>query len=165
MSLKINDMKKVSLFNRVMTVLVMLGVATSLAFADGETSEVYLKGTSHSAAGDFVVQTTNDIFQYQGREYDVFRVYYDNPEMNIKIAVNTDGKCTSFIAFNEDFMLFYNCNKNGFGVRKIMFSNPWAKQQFNAQEFHDQTVLLKKKSVDKKQAVGLIASYVPQLKG
>ena len=158
-------MKKVRILNWVVATIVMLGVTTSLAFADGETSEVYLKGTSNSAAGDYVVQTTNDIFQYQGRDYEVFRVYYDNPDMNIKIAVNTEGKCTSFIAFSEEFMLFYNCNKNGFGVRKIMFSNPCAKKQFDAQQFHDQTVLLKKKSVDKKQAVGLIASYVPQLKG
>ena len=165
MSLKNNAMKKVGLLNRVMAIVAILSVSTSLAFADGETSEVYCTGTSHSAAGEYVVQTTNDLFQYQGRDYEVFRVYYDDPEMNMKIAVNTDGKCTSFIAFNEDFMLFYNCNKNGFGVRKVLFSNPWVKEQFNAQQFHDQTVLMKKKSVDKKQAVTLIASYVPQLKG
>lgn len=158
-------MKKVGFLNRVMAVVAILSVSASLAFADGETSEVYCTGTSNSAAGEYVVQTTNDLFQYQGRDYEVFRVYYDDPEMNMKIAVNTDGKCTSFIAFNEDFMLFYNCNKNGFGVRKVLFSNPWAKEQFNAQQFHDQTVLMKKKSVDKKQAVTLIASYVPQLKG
>lgn len=158
-------MKKVGFLNRVMAIVAILSVSASLAFADGETSEVYCTGTSHSAAGEYVVQTTNDLFQYQGRDYEVFRVYYDDPEMNMKIAVNTDGKCTSFIAFNEDFMLFYNCNKNGFGVRKVLFSNPWAKEQFNAQQFHDQTVLMKKKSVDKKQAVTLIASYVPQLKG
>ena len=158
-------MKKVSLLRRMMAFVAILSVTTSLAWADGETSEVYCTGTSHSAAGDYVVQTTSDLFQFQGQEYEVYRVYYDDPEMNLKIAVNTDGKCTSFIAFNEDFMLFYNCNKNGFGVRKVLFSNPWAKEQFDANQFHDQTVLMKKKHVDKKQAVGLIASYVPQLKG
>jgi hypothetical protein len=62
-------------------------------------------------------------------------------------------------------MLFYNCNKHGFGVRKVLFSNPWAKDKFDAREFHDQTVMLKDKSVEKKQAVGLIAAYVPQLQG
>ncbi len=158
-------MKKVSLMKRVMAIVVILGVTVSLAFADGETSEVFLTGTSTSSAGDYVVQTTNDFFQFQGREYEVYRVYYDNPDMNMKIAVNTDGKCTSFIAFNDDFMLFYNCNKHGFGVRKVLFSNPWAKDKFDAREFHDQTVMLKGKSIEKKQAVGLIAAYVPQLQG
>lgn len=158
-------MKKVSLFKRMTTIVVALCLSTTFAFADGETTEVFLTGTSNSQAGDFVVQTTNDMFHYQGREYEVFRVYYDDPEMNMKIAVNTDGKCTSFVAYNGEFMFFYNCNKHGFGVRKVMFSNPWAKDAFDAREFRDQTVLMKEKKVDKKKAVGLIAAYVPQLKG
>jgi len=143
----------------------MLCASFSFAFADGETTEVFLTGTTNTAAGDYVVQTTNDMFHYQGQAYEVFRVYYDDPDMNMKIAVNTDGKCTSFVAFNGEFMFFYNCNKHGFGVRKVLFSNPWAKQEFDAQQFHDQTILMKKRSVEKKQAVGLIAAYVPQLKG
>ena len=158
-------MKKVSLFKRVMTIVVALCVSATFVFADGETTEVFLTGTSNSSAGDFVVQTTNDMFHFQGNEYEVFRVYYDDPDMNMKIAVNTEGKCTSFVAFNGEFMFFYNCNKHGFGVRKVMFSNPWAKDVFDPQQFHDQTVLLKDRKVEKKNAVGLIAAYVPQLKG
>ena len=158
-------MKKVSLFQRVMTIVVALCISATFVFADGETTEVFLTGTSNSSAGDFVVQTTNDMFHFQGNEYEVFRVYYDDPEMNMKIAVNTEGKCTSFVAFNGEFMFFYNCNKHGFGVRKVMFSNPWAKDEFDPQQFHDQSVLMKQKKVEKKQAVGLIAAYVPQLKG
>ena len=158
-------MKKVSLIRRLATIVVALCVFTTFAFADGEITEVYLTGTSTSSAGDFVVQTTSDMFHYMGREYEVFRVYYDDPSMNMNIAVNNEGQCTSFVAFNGEFMFFYNCNKHGFGVRKVMFSNPWAKDVFDPQQFHDQTVLMKKKKVEKKQAVGLIAAYVPQLKG
>ena len=158
-------MKKVSLFKRVMTIVVALCISATFVFADGETTEVFLTGTSNSSAGDFVVQTTNDMFHFQGNEYEVFRVYYDDPDMNMKIAVNTEGKCTSFVAFNGEFMFFYNCNKHGFGVRKVMFSNPWAKDEFDPQQFHDQSVLMKQRKVEKKQAVSLIAAYVPQLKG
>jgi len=147
-------MKKVSLIRRLATIVVALCMFTTFAFADGEISE-----------GDFVVQTTSDMFHYMGREYEVFRVYYDDPSMNMNIAVNSEGQCTSFVAFNGEFMFFYNCNKHGFGVRKVMFSNPWAKDVFDPQQFHDQTVLMKEKKVEKKQAVGLIAAYVPQLKG
>ena len=160
----VNTMTKVNLYKRVMAVLFSLSLSATFAFADGGTAEVFLTGTSNSSAGDYVVQTSNDLFHFQGHEYEVFRVYYDDPEMNMKIAVNTDGACTSFIAFNGEFMFFYNCSKQGFGVRKVMFSNPWVKDSFDAQQFHDQSVLLKKKKVEKKQAVGLIASYVPQLK-
>ncbi len=156
---------KVGLFNRLTATAVALFVLTVCAFADGETTEVFFSGTSNSSAGDFVVQTTNDMFQFQGRDYEVYRVYYDDPEMNMKIAVNMEGKCTSFVAFNGEFMFFYNCNKHGFGVRKVMFSNPWVKDGFDAQQFHDQSVLMKERKVEKKAAVGLIASYVPQMKG
>jgi hypothetical protein len=158
-------MKKVSLLRRLATMVVALCAITTFAFADGEITEVYLTGTSNSPAGDFVVQTTSDMFHYNGREYEVFRVYYDDPAMNMKIAVNNEGQCTSFVAFNGEFMFFYNCNKHGFGVRKVMFSNPWAKDAFDHLQYHDQTVLMKKKKVEKKEAVGLIAAYVPQLKG
>jgi hypothetical protein len=158
-------MKKVSLFRKLATLVVALCVFCSFAYADGEISEVYLTGTSTSSAGDFVVQTTSDMFHYMGREYEVFRVYYDDPGMNMSIAVNNEGPCTSFVAFNGEFMFFYNCNRFGFGVRKVMFSNPWAKDVFDPQQYHDQSILMKKKKVEKKQAVGLIAAYVPQLKG
>ena len=158
-------MKKVSLIRRLTALVVALFVFSIFAFADGEISEVYLTGTSTSSAGDFVVQTTSDMFHFMGREYEVFRVYYDDPSMNMNIAVNNEGQCTSFVAFNGEFMFFYNCNRYGFGVRKVLFSNPWAKDVFDPQQFHDQTVLMKKKKVEKKQAVGLIAAYVPQLKG
>ncbi len=158
-------MKKVSLLRRLMTMVIALCLFSAFAFADGETTEVYLTGSSNSAAGDYVVQTTSDMFHFQGKEYEVYRVYYDDPDMNMKIAVNTEGKCTSFVAFTTEYMFFYNCNKHGFGVRKVMFSNPWAKDAFDAQQFHDQTVLMKEHKIEKKQAVGLIASYVPQLKG
>ena len=158
-------MKKVSLIRRLATIVVALCLSATFAFADGEITEVYLTGTSTSSASDFVVQTTSDMFHYMGREYEVFRVYYDDPSMNMSIAVNNEGQCTSFVAFNGEFMFFYNCNKHGFGVRKVMFSNPWAKDAFDAKQFYGQSVLMKERKVEKKQAVALIASYVPQLKG
>ena len=156
---------KVGLFNKLTATAVALLVFTTFVFAEGETTDVFLTGSTNSSAGDFVVQTTNDMFHFQGKQYEVFRVYYDDPEMNMKIAVNTDGKCRSFVAFNGEFMFFYNCNKHGFGVRKVMFSNPWVKDGFDARQFHDQSVLMKERSVERKQAVGLIAAYVPQMKG
>lgn len=148
----------------VMPVLIMLTLAP-FAMAEGSANEVYLSGTSSSAAGDYIVQTTDEVFHYMGREYEVFEVFYDNPEMNMSIAVNTEGPCTSFVAYNNEYMFFYLCNKYGFGVRKVMFSNPWVKDGFNHIEYQEQSVLLDKKKVEKKQAVGLIASYVPLMKG
>jgi hypothetical protein len=154
----------VGFISRMTAAAVALFVFASLAFAEGGTTEVFLTGTSNSSAGDFVVQSSSDLFHYQGKEYEVYQVYYDNPEMNMKIAVNAEGKCTSFAAYNGEFIFFYDCNKHGFGVRKVMFSNPWVKDDFDAQQFHDQSVLMRERKIEKKQAVGLIAAYVPQMR-
>ena len=51
-------------------------------FADGETSEVYLSGTTNTAAGDFVVTGTDDVYHFQGEEYSVYNVYYDKKQYN-----------------------------------------------------------------------------------
>jgi hypothetical protein len=155
---------KVSYLFKAMTAVMVLFVFSAFVFADGEKTEVFLTGSTNTPAGDYVVQTTSDIFNFQGKEYEVFKVYYDDPEMNMRIAVNNQGKCTSFIAFTNEYYFFYNCNKHGFGVRKVMFSNPYTHNEFNPSEFHSQTVLLHQRKIEKKQAVGLIATYLPKMK-
>ncbi len=57
--------------------------------------------------------------------------------------------------------MFYDCTRNGFGVRKVMFSNPQAHEAFDHEKFQDQTVLSSKRKIDKKQAVELIACFLP----
>ena len=144
-------------------VFASLFLSTSLLFADGTDTEVYLTGSTNSSAGDYVVQTTDDLFHFQGKVYEVYKVSYDDPAMNMRIAVNTEGKCTSFVAYNGQFSFFYACNKYGFGVRKVMFNNPWVQDQFSHLEYHDQTILRCERSIEKKLAIGTIATYVPLL--
>lgn len=154
---------KVSFISRMVTMTMALFMTASMAFADGDITDVYTTGTSNSPAGDFVVQTTGDLFHFQGETYNVYKVYYDDPSMNLKIAVNTDGKCKSFVAYNDEYTIFYKCNRNGFGVRKVMFANTHVKDRFDAEEFHQQTILKKKKRIEKKEAVELIAAFLPMM--
>ncbi len=152
---------KVSFITRFLTVAIALVMTSTIVLADGGTTDLYTSGTSNSEAGNFVVRTTNDVFHFQGKEYEVFKVFYDNPAMNMKIAVNADGKCKSFIAYTKDYTMFYDCTKNGFGVRKVMFSNPDAHKAFDHEKYQDQTVLRTKRRIEKKQAVELIACFLP----
>lgn len=152
---------KISFISRLMTIAVALAMTTTIVLADGETTDLYTSGTSNSEAGNFVVRTTNDIFHFQGKEYEVFKVYYDNPAMNLKIAVNAEGKCKSFIAYTSDYTMFYDCTKHGFGVRKVMFSNPKAQLAFDHEKFQEQTVLRSSRRIEKKQALELIACFLP----
>lgn len=142
---------------------VALLFATSALFADGETAEVYLTGVSNSAAGDYVVTGTDDVYHFQGQEFTVYNVYYDNPMHNMKIAVANSDDCNSFIAYTGGYWFMYNCTKEGFGVRKAMFSSAAVRDGFSSEEYHDQTVLVKTRKIERDQAVGLIAAYLPKL--
>ncbi len=154
---------KVSFISRMLATAIAIVMTTGMVFADGEITDVYTSGTSNGPAGDFVVRTTNDVFHYQGMEYEVYKVYYDDPTMNLKIAVNTDGKCKSFIAYTDQYTLFYNCNKYGFGVRKVMFCSPAVQKHFDHLKFQEQSVLRKERKIEKKDAIELIAAFLPDM--
>ena len=155
----------VSYLRRFAAAAVALLFVTSALFADGETNEVYLTGATNTAAGDYVVTGTDDVYHFQGQEFAVYNVYYDNPSNNMKIAVSDTEDCKSYIAFTDGYWFMYNCTKEGFGVRKAMFNSAAVRDGFDAREYHDQTILVKTRKIEKDQAVGLIAAYLPKLQG
>lgn len=155
----------VNYLKRFAAVTVALLFVSTAVFADGEASEIYMSGTTNTAAGDFVVTGTDDVYHFQGEEYTVYNVYYDNPKHNMKIAVLNEGNCKSYIAFTNNYWFRYNCTKDGFGVRKAMFNSPVIRDGFNADEYQNQSVLVKTRKIEKDQAVGLIAAYLPKLQG
>jgi hypothetical protein len=150
---------------RFAAVALSLLFVSAAVFAAGEASEVYLTGTTNTAAGDFVVTGTDDVYHFQGDQYTVYNVYYDNPQHNMKIAVLEEGSCKSYIAFTNEYWFNYNCTREGFGVRKAMFTSPAVRDGFSAEEYQDQTILVKSRKIEKDQAVGLIAAYLPKLQG
>ena len=152
-------------FTRSILIAFALVFVSLSAFADGGTSEVFVSGKTNTAAGDFVVTGTDDVYHFQGDVYKVYNVYYDNPGHNMKIAVQDQNNCESFIAYTNGYWFRYNCTREGFGVRKAMFTSAAVRDTFDANEYHDQTVLVKTRKIEKDQAVGLIASYLPKLQG
>jgi len=156
---------KVNYLKRFAAAAVALLFVASALFADGETNEVYLSGATNTSAGDYVVTGTDDVYHFQGQEFAVYNVYYDDPSHNMKIAVNTNGDCDSFIAYTGGYWFMYNCTRDGFGVRKAMFNSPAIRDGFDSNEYHDQTVLVKTRKIEQDQAVGLIAAYLPKLQG
>ena len=155
---------KANLLKRIAAVTLSLLFMSTALFAEG-ASEVFLSGSSNTSAGDFVVTGTDDVYHYQGKEYKVYNVYYDNPRHNMKIAVLEDENCNTFLAYTNNYWFRYNCTRDGFGVRKSMFKSPTIRDEFNAREYRDQTVLVKTRRIEKDQAVGLIAAYLPKLQG
>jgi len=159
MKATINNLKKFA------AVALSLMFVSTAVFADGEASEVYLSGTTNTAAGDFVVTGTDDVYHFQGDEYQVYHVYYDNPRHNMKIAVLNEGNCKSYIAYTDSYWFRYNCTRDGFGIRKAMFRSASVRDGFDANAYHNQSVLVNSRKIEKDQAVGLIAAYLPKLQG
>lgn len=155
---------KVSFISGLLTIAVALAMTTGTAYADGGTAKVYAKGETNTPAGDYVVRATNDVYHFQGEELEVYKVYYDDPSMNMNIAVKKGMWGRSFIAYTDDYSVFYNCDRNGFGVRKIMFTNADVQKKFNSVQYQKQTVLQEQDRIEKKEAIDLIATYLPGLK-
>jgi hypothetical protein len=152
-----------SRLGKLMMLITSLLVVSPLLFAEGSATEIYLKGTTNTTAGEFVVLNTDDVFYFQGKVYQVYQVKYDDSSKDMIIAVNVDGECNSFVASNGQFIFFYGCDKDGFGIRKVMFNNPWVQNEFNPQKFRCQSVLCKKRRVDQRMAIETVAAFVPDL--
>ncbi len=146
-----------------MILLVSLMAISPLLFADGSTAAVYLTGTTGTPAGDYVVLNTEEVYYYNGNTYDVYLVQYENLSSDLKIAIHTGYDCNSFIALNGQFTFFYSCDKNGFGIRRVMFDNPQVQESFSPEQFRCQSVICNKRRVDRPMAVETLACFVPQL--
>jgi hypothetical protein len=148
---------------RTMMLIASLMAVSPQLFADGSTAAVYLTGTTESPAGDYVVLNTEELYYYNGNTYDVYLVQYENLNSDLKIAVHTGKECNSFIATNGKFTFFYSCDENGFGIRRVMFNNPLVKESFSPEQFHCQSVICKKRRINRPTAVETVACFVPQL--
>ena len=152
---------KIGFISGMLTIAMALVMTTGTVYADGGITDVYAKGETSTPAGDYVVRSTNDIYHFQGVEYEVFKVYYDDPSMNMNIAVNTRGRCKTYIAYTKDYTVFYDCTQNGFGARKIMFASPDAQKKFDCVQYQKQTVLREDSRIEKRDAVSTIAASLP----
>ena len=156
---------KAKVLKRIAALTLSLMFVSATAFADGGANEVFLSGSTNTAAGDYVVTGSDEVYHFQGEEFKVYNVYYDNPSHNMKIAVVENTNCKTFLAYDGQFWFRYNCTKDGFGVRKAMFNSADIRDNFDANEYRDQSVLVKTRKIEKDQAVGLIAAYLPKLQG
>jgi len=154
---------KTKVLNRIAAVTLSLMFVSTALFAEGSANEVFVSGSSYSAAGDFVVTGTEDVYHFQGEEFKVYNVFYDNPSHNMKIAVKDEANCKTFFAYTNNYWFRYDCSSEGFGVRKVMFNSASVRDTFDPVEYSDQVILVKQKRIEKDQAVSLIAAYLPKL--
>ena len=57
---------KVNIISRMVTLTMALFLSTAAVMASGPMTDIYTAGTSQSAAGDYVVSGTDDVYFFQG---------------------------------------------------------------------------------------------------
>ena len=102
-----------NLLKRIAALTLSMMFVSTAVFADGEANEVFLSGTTNTSAGDYVVTGTDDVYHFQGEEYQVFNVYYDNPQHNMKIAVLEEDDCRSYIAYTDGLLVQVQLHQRG----------------------------------------------------
>ncbi len=153
LNFKTNVMKKLSYF----AVLVMvLFLSASIANATGV----------RSALEDFTITPVNDL--HLGKQVKaVWKISYSKDEVPVTVVKRKTLEGTEYLVQSEYFAVCYVSTSDGFGAKQLR--SKWCsvpkkinKAVINQQELAKQQIITPN-NVDDKTALGLIASYLPDL--
>lgn len=146
-------MKKLSFFSLV-TVCLFLFVTTS--YATGSRSDFK----------DYEIEKVDNL--YLGKKVEqVWTLSYDNSENPVTVIKRKTLEGTKYIVFSKHFEVSYVSSFSGFGAKEV--GKSWSNVPkrinnavINTDELERQKVITPNK-VDDEKALGLIASYLPEL--
>ena len=146
-------MRKVNFIIAIVTFFVM---ATSVANATGIRNEFK----------EFEFTLVDDL--YMGKKVDaIWTLSYDNSEKPVTVVKRNTIEGTEYLVSSEFFSVRYVSSASGFGVKQVRKS--WCNVNskinhavINQNELKNQRIISPNK-VDDKVALGLIASYLPDL--
>ncbi len=147
-------MKKLNVVFTLMVAFVLLATVSTNATGVSEEFENYK------------IESVDDL--YVGKNIEkIWTLTYSVDETPVTVLKRKTTFGNSYIVRSEHFEVTYATQPEGFGVKKIRKSwanvpAPITKAVLNAKEMENQRVITPKK-VDDERALGLIASYLPQL--
>ncbi|WP_319502687.1 hypothetical protein [uncultured Draconibacterium sp.] len=146
-------MRKVNFIIAIITFFVMV---TSVANATGIRTEF----------NEFEFTLVNDL--YMGKKVDaIWTLSYDNSEKPVTVVKRNTLEGTEYVVSSEFFSVRYVASAAGFGAKQVRKSwcnvdNKINHAVINQNELKNQEIISPNK-VDDKMALGLIASYLPDL--
>lgn len=146
-------MKKVNFIIAIITVIVM---ASSVANATGIRTEF----------NEFEFTLVDDL--YMGKKVDaIWTLSYDKSEKPVTVVKRNTIEGTEYVVSSEFFAVRYVASASGFGAKQIRkawcgVNNRINRAVINQKELKNQEIISPNK-VDDKMALGLIASYLPDL--
>lgn len=128
---------------------------------------VVAEGKTHSAMGDYRIETTDDALSLNGEEFKAFVISYQNSPLEVKVAIRDEGKCKKYFVLSDKLSVQYVCNSNYFGVEKLDKSfekegYSTSDEYLNRSEYFHQKVLAAGKGCEVDNTA-LIAAYFPML--
>ena len=81
--------------------------------------ELVAEGKTHSALGDFKIETTDNPVVINGESFNAFVISYQNSPMEVTIVVRPGKDCKHYIVLSDKLSIQYVCNDNYFGVERL----------------------------------------------
>jgi hypothetical protein len=148
---------------RVFFAVVLVVAMTTTSFSRDFVAE----GKSHSALGDYRIETADNPVRINGQDYKAFVISYQNSPMEVTVVVTKGKNCKNYVVLSDKLSVQYVCNENYFGVKlldpaleKDGFTT--SVEALNKGEYFHQKVIApgKRGEVENTQ---LIAAYFPML--
>ena len=140
----------------------------TLAFGSATIArELVAEGKTHSALGDYRIETADNPVIINGEELKTFIITYQNSPMEVKIVVQPGKHCRNYIVLSDKLAVQYVCKEKYFGVQmldrncRIEGFTPSA-TDFNRREFFHQKKLASGGRQELENTM-LIAAYFPML--
>jgi hypothetical protein len=128
---------------------------------------VVAEGKTHSAMGDYRIETSDNTLTINGEEFKGFVISYQNSQLEVKVAIRDEGNCKKYFVLSDKLSVQYVCNANYFGVEKLDKSfekdgYSTSDEYLNRSEYFHQKVLASGQGCEVDNTA-LIAAYFPML--
>jgi len=146
-------------------ILLMLTFSVANA-TDLATNSINLKGNSNTSLGNYEIKELPPV-NVNGEMMRNFEITYENAQKTVLIYLDERSNCRDYVVRSKNLEVRYECRKTSFGVQlltgKQMKYNPALNNLFISQEEFEKQQKISEGSLPIDSALGLIASYYPQL--
>jgi hypothetical protein len=125
------------------------------------------EGKSHTALGNFKIETADQPLVVNNVQLDTYVITYDNSKMKVIIAIDKDKKCRRYLTISDKLSVQYVCYGTHFGIEKL--SDKYASgglktsdAALNRSAYFHQKVLVQGQN-DPITCMKLIGAYYPEL--
>jgi len=147
--------------------ILFAALLTIVVSSSAYSRDFVASGQSHSALGDYKIETSDDPVVIDGAQLKTYIISYQNSPLEVKVVIIKGKDCKNYIVLSDKLSVQYVCNESYFGVEKL--DKSLAKEGYvtsaeaiNRIEYFHQKVIATGNGEEVENA-HLIASYFPML--